>query len=89
MIAAIQLLEYLHYHFTPRIYVTLYNVNTSYKDILNARKQADLFTKNNETKRTCCLQNTCMDSEVTEKLSNQVSTGELQRADSLMHSVEM
>jgi len=54
MIAAIQLLEYLHYHITLKIYVTLYNVNT-YKDILCARKQADKSTKN-ETKQICSQQ---------------------------------
>ncbi len=56
MIAAIQLLEYLHYHFTPRIYVTLLQCkHMIQRHYLNARKQADLSTKN-ETKQTCFLQ---------------------------------
>lgn len=57
MIAAIQLFEYLHYHITPRIYVTLYNVNTWYKDIFwELENKLISPPKKMKQKETCFLQ---------------------------------
>lgn len=77
MIAAIQLLEYLHYHITPRTYVTLYNVNTWYRMLEN---KPIYPPKKMSQKETCFLQQipacTIRGFNYWFFLKKQVSTGE-------------